>query len=68
MKTPNLGEAVQFTHNGESLTGIVVRVVKMSGPCQPTDDVTKWMFHVECAHESIRFSGTYCLQIEDLIF
>lgn len=43
------------------MVGVVDRVVKMAGPCQPTDDANQWTYHITVPGNHPRMSGTFCV-------
>lgn len=57
-----IGDKVSIHPDGfDQMLGIVDRIVKMSGPCQPTEDQSQWTVHVIVQSNHPRNSGLFCI-------
>lgn len=48
------------------MVGHIDRVIKMDGPCNPTDDQTKWSYHVQVNSNHPRNSGIFQIKAENI--
>lgn len=61
-KEIKIGDKVKFKVEAyPELIGTVERIVKMDGPCNPTEDQSKWTIHVNVAGNHPRNSGIFQL-------
>lgn len=63
-----IGGVVTFKPAGyDKLIGIIERIVKMDGPCNPTEDTSKWTLHIFVPGNHPRNSGTFVMNYTEVM-